>query len=67
LGHKARADPAPFGTEPGATLIVDAGARFAGDSVNIDHAHGGQQPDHSILLDAGTLPSNTSPGRPTYP
>jgi kynurenine formamidase len=54
-GTAAYGDPAPFLTEAGAKLLVDAGARLVGiDSVNIDDAHsGGHRPAHSILLDAG--------------
>jgi arylformamidase len=53
-GTEAYGDPAPFLTEQGAKLLVDAGARLVGiDSVNIDDAHsGGHRPAHSILLDA---------------
>jgi arylformamidase len=54
-GTEAYGDPAPYLTEAGAKLLVDAGARLVGlDSVNIDDAHsGGHRPAHSILLDAG--------------
>ncbi|GAB3806299.1 cyclase family protein [Micromonospora zhanjiangensis] len=54
-GTEAYGDPAPFLTEAGARMLVDAGAVLVGiDSVNIDDAHaGGVRPAHSILLAAG--------------
>ena len=53
-GTAAYGDPAPYLTEAGARLLVDAGARLVGiDSVNIDDTVGLERPAHSILLAAG--------------
>ena len=54
-GTAAYGDPAPYLSEAGAKMLVDAGAALVGiDSVNIDDAHGGgYRPAHSILLGAG--------------
>jgi kynurenine formamidase len=54
-GTETYGDLAPFLTEEGAKLLVDAGVALIGiDSVNIDDAHsGGYRPAHSILLGAG--------------
>jgi kynurenine formamidase len=54
-GTEAYGNAAPFLTETGAHLLVEAGARLVGiDSVNIDDTRsGGERPAHSILLGAG--------------
>ncbi|MHA7134383.1 cyclase family protein [Oerskovia turbata] len=58
FGTPAYGEPAPFLTEAGARLLVEAGVALVGiDSLNIDDTDpvtsGGARPAHSLLLAAG--------------